>query len=59
MSRYTLCCVLVCLALFCTLSFEYALTALAIIVVCLPPSWDPAIRMKERNEARRLNRETP
>lgn len=58
MSRYTLCCVLVCLALFCTLSFEHALIALAIIVVCLPPSWDPAIRMKERNEARRLSRET-
>lgn len=28
---------------------EYALVAICVLLVLLPPKWDPAIRLKERH----------
>ena len=34
----------------------YALIAVVVVLVVLPPKYDPAIRWKERNEAKHRNR---
>ena len=31
----------------------WVLIAICVVIVVLPPSWDPAIRWKERNERKR------
>ena len=35
----------------------YALIAVVVVLVVLPPKYDPAIRWKERNEAKRREQE--
>lgn len=37
----------------------YALIAVVVVLVVLPPKYDPAIRWKERNEAKRRAKERP
>lgn len=32
------------------MNWDYVLTGLCVILVLLPPRWDPAIRLKEWNE---------
>lgn len=36
---------------------EWILLVLCVVLVCLPPKWDPAIRWKERQEKKRLRDE--
>ena len=31
------------------------LATVIVVLICLPPKWDPAIRWKERNERRLIN----
>lgn len=35
----------------------YALVAVVVVLAVLPPKYDPAIRWKERNEAKRREQE--
>lgn len=36
---------------------EWIAVAACVVLVLLPPRWDPAIRLKEWNEARRRDRD--
>lgn len=37
--------------------WEWLLIAVCVVLIVLPPKWDPAIRLKEYNERVRLARE--